>query len=325
MVKNKLISIVVPMFNEFETIDTFFITLKKYIDIITKEKNYISFEVIAVNDGSNDDTLSKLIKQNENNDFVSIVSLSRNFGQEPAIFAGLQKAKGDAVIVMDCDLQDPPEFIPQMVQKWEEGFEIVNARRVSRKKDTKFKRDTASIFYKILNKLSYKVKYPTNVNNFRLVSRKVLDIILSMPENNKFYRGLVAFTGFKSYEIDIERKQRQSGKSKYNLKAMTNLAIDGITATTIKPLFWAFKIGLFFSIIGFLGAITLIILSILKINFNITLCGIVCALSFFSGIVLIFNGILGIYIGKSYEEIKARPFNIIDFYLPCKKDISKEK
>ena len=323
MNKQKLVSIVVPMYNESEMCDIFFETVNKYLNDITTSKKHIAFEIIAVNDGSIDDTLKKLYKQNEKADNVTVLSLSRNFGQEPAVFAGLEKAKGDAIIVMDCDLQDPPELISQMVDKWEEGYNVVNARRVTRKSDTKFKRDTAGVYYNILNKLSNKVKFPHNVNNFRLISRKVLDIILAMPEKNKFYRGLVPFTGFKSAEIDIERKKRHSGTSKYNFKSMLKLAADGITATSVKPLLWAFGFGVAFIILGILGAIALIILSLYNISLNYTLTGLISAMSFFSGIILMFAGITGLYIGKCYEEIKGRPFNIIDLYIPSKNDKQK--
>lgn len=312
----KLVSIVVPMYNESETAQLFFETVNMFTSQICAKKNYLSFEIIAVNDGSADDTLDKLTAFQKIYPNLAVISLSRNFGQEPAVFAGLEKAKGDAVIVMDCDLQDPPEFLSAMIDKWEEGFDVVNARRVSRISDTKFKRDTAGLYYNILNKLSYKVKYPHNVNNFRLVSRRVLDIIINMPEKNKFYRGLVPFAGFKSTEIDIERKKRQKGESKYNFKAMVNLALNGVVSTSIKPLYWALGLGAFFAAAGFLGAIALVVLACCGVYFNVVLAGVLCGMSFFCGIILFFLGIIGLYIGKSYDEIKGRPFYIIENYSP---------
>jgi dolichol-phosphate mannosyltransferase len=315
--KNKLISVVVPMYNETETAGLFFETAQKTIKAVCAEKQHISFEFIAVNDGSTDDTLDKLLSLQKVYGNIYIVSLSRNFGQEPAVFAGLSKAKGDAVIVMDCDLQDPPEFIGQMVDLWEKGYDVVNARRVSRASDTKIKRDTAQIYYNILNKLSHRIKYPENVNNFRLVDRRVLDIILNMPEKNKFYRGLVPFAGFKSVDIEIDRKKRVLGKSKYNFKAMLSLAINGVASTSIKPLYWASVIGAVFMLLGILGSVAALVLAAFGIRFNAIIALLFCAMSFFCGISLFFTGINGIYIGKCYEEIKGRPFYIIDkFILP---------
>lgn len=316
MEKNKLISIVVPMYNESEMAELFFETLSKH----TAFNKQISFEYIAVNDGSSDGTLEKLLSLQKVYSNLCVVSLSRNFGQEPAVFSGLEKAKGDAVIVMDCDLQDPPELIPLMAEKWLEGYDVVNARRISRKSDTKLKRDTAGLYYNILNRLSYKVKYPHNVNNFRLVSRKVLEIILNMPEKNKFYRGLVPFAGFKSVDIDIERKKRLKGESKYNFKAMLKLALDGITSTSTKPLNFALCFGAFFTAIGFLGGTALVIMALSGIAFNEVLFGLLCGMSFFTGLNILFTGINGLYTGKCYDEVKSRPFYIVDKYIPAKSE-----
>lgn len=312
----KKVSIIVPMYNESQMADLFFETLNSYLDNITRQKEHIGFEIIAVNDGSQDDTLEKLKIWNKKCNNIAVVSLSRNFGQEPAVFTGLEKASGDAVIVMDCDLQDPPEMIAKMIDKWEQGFEVVNIRRVSRISDTKFKRDTAGMYYNLLNRISYKVKFPHNVNNFRLIDRRVLDVILKMPEKNKFYRGLVPFTGFKSYELDIERKKRRMGESKYNLKAMVRLAIDGITSTTVKPLYWAVTTSLFFIIFSSIVTLALTLLYINGVNINYTLFGVLSGLCFFSGVILGFLGVIGIYTGKMYEEIKGRPYSIIDLYIP---------
>ncbi len=313
----KLVSIVVPMYNEAPVIDIFFETMRAIIAGI-EEKKDVRFEIIAVNDGSGDGTLDKLLKWQGELNCLSVLSLSRNFGQEPAVFAGLRRARGDAAIVMDCDLQDPPEMILPMIEKWEEGYDVVNCRRVSRKSDTKFKRDTAGLYYAILNKLSHKVKYPHNVNNFRLVSRRVLDVILAMPETQKFYRGLVAYCGFKSFDLEIERKKRAKGESKYNFKAMVRLAVDGIASTSTKPLSWALGFGAFFAALGVVSAAALSVLYLLGIGANYTLFGILSGLSFFGGMAFVFLGIIGIYLGKAFEEIKARPFAIEEAFYPAR-------
>lgn len=311
----KLVSIVVPIYNEAPVLDIYFKTMEGILSGVAGEKG-VRFEIVAVNDGSSDGTLEKLKEWQGRLDYLSVLSLSRNFGQEPAVFAGLSRAKGDAVIVMDCDLQDPPEMISLMVEKWLEGYEVVNCRRVSRKSDTWFKRDSAGLYYSILNKLSYKVKYPNNVNNFRLVSRRVTDIILAMPEKQKFYRGLVAYCGFKSCDIEIVRNRRAGGQSKYRFKEMARLAIEGITSTSVKPLGWALGWGIFFAGIGLAGALALLILYLVGIGLNYTLLGILAGLCFFSGTVLIAAGITGLYLGKAFEEIKGRPYAIEEAFYP---------
>lgn len=318
----KLVSIIVPMYNESSMVDDFFSTVLSITGRIKNSSPHYDFEIIAIDDGSTDDTLDKLTAWHNKKECVGVISLSRNFGQEPAIFAGLEKSRGDAVIVMDCDMQDPPEFIEEMLKKWEEGYDVVNARRTKRKADSAFKRDTAGMYYRLLNRLSYKVKYPHNVNNFRLVSRRVLDTVLSMPEKNKFYRGLVPYAGFKSAEILIERQHRLKGESKYNLKAMTRLAVDGITATSTKPLYYPLIAGLVMSATAVLAMIALLIVYLLKDYPAAFWAGgfgfasIAAIIFFCSGIILTAVGIVGVYAAKAYDELKGRPFNIVESYLP---------
>jgi dolichol-phosphate mannosyltransferase len=315
----KLISLVVPLYDEAEMADIFLTNINSTVAEIKKARNYLDFEIIAVNDGSRDATYQILKNWYRKSDNLGIVSLSRNFGQEAAVFAGLEKAKGAAVIVMDCDLQDPPEAIIKMIEKWEAGADIVNAVRVDRTVDGKFKKSSASLYYKFLNRLSGKVKYPHNVNNFRLVSRRALDVILAMPEKNKFFRGLVPYAGFKTDSVEIVRQKREKGKSKYNLKAQLKLASDGIAATTVKPLVWPLYSGALFFASGLLGGIALALLCAFGVSLNYTLWGIIAGMGFFGGIIMIYLGIIGFYVGKSFEEIKARPQSITEEYLPVKK------
>jgi glycosyltransferase involved in cell wall biosynthesis len=315
----KLVSVIVPMYNEAEMADTFLTTINEITQNIKKTKKHIDFEIIAVNDGSSDATYDILKKWYESSDNLALLSLSRNFGQEAAVFAGLEKAKGDATIIMDCDMQDPPQVIPQMIEKWEGGADVVNAQRIQRSSDGRFKRNSAGYYYKLLNKLSDKVRYPHNVNNFRLISRRVLDVVLSMPERNKFLRGLIPYAGFKTETVEIVRGKRQKGESKYNINAMKRLALNGIASTTTKPLAWAAYAGIIFCMFALLGAAVLIALNSYGIAADYTLWGIICGLCFFSGVILLFLGILGFYIGKAFEEIKARPVSITAEYLPTKK------
>ncbi|MDD4002639.1 MAG: glycosyltransferase family 2 protein [Clostridia bacterium] len=315
----KLVSVIVPMYNEAEMADTFLTTISGITQSIKKTKKHIDFEIIAVNDGSSDATYDILKKWYDSSDNLALLSLSRNFGQEAAIFAALEKAKGDAAIIIDCDMQDPPQAIFQMIEKWEEGADVVNAQRKKRSSDGRFKRKSAGCYYKLLNKLSDKVHYPHNVNNFRLLSRRVLDVVLSMPEKNKFLRGLIPYAGFKTETVEIVRQKRQKGKSKYDIKAMVRLGFNGIASTTTKPLIWAAYAGIMLCLLALLGTVALITLFSFGILADYTLWGVICGLGFFSGIILLFLGIMGFYIGKAFEEIKARPLSITAEYLPVKK------
>ena len=225
----KLISIVVPMYNEHEMVDIFF----ERINQIVQENNAYDFEILVVNDGSKDDTLALLKEHKKHQSNLTIVSLSRNFGHEPAVAAGLSKAKGDAVVVMDCDMQDPPEVISEMLKKFEEGYEVVNGRRASRKEDSMMKRLTAKEFYKICDKMSGKIRVPQNVGHFRLISRRVVDEVNKLTENNRVFRIQVPYVGFKTTEVLFTRAKREKGKTKYNYKSMTKLAMDAFASKTV--------------------------------------------------------------------------------------------
>ena len=306
----KTVTVVTPMYNESAVMDDFFAALSEADAAVRKAFPEVSLNIVCVNDGSRDDTLQKLTEQHAKTENLTVVNLSRNFGQEPAVFAGLSEAKGDAVIVMDCDLQDPPSLIPEMIDKWLEGYDVINCKRVSRVSDTTFKKNTAGLYYRILNKLSYKVKFPGNVNNFRLIDRRVLDVVLAMPETQKFYRGLVPYAGFKTCEIEFARKPRLKGESKYSLRAMSRLAIEGITATSVKPLFWALPAGLILLALGLGGGLATLILWLCGLLFNETLFGVLSGLFFVTGIILTSTGIQSIYLAKIFEEIKGKPFYI---------------
>ena len=209
----KLITIIAPMYNEDSIVNEFFDEVKKVISIINK----YNYEILFVNDGSVDETLYKMKKLKENNPNISIISFSRNFGLESAIFAGLNKAKGDAVITMDADLQDPPKLFDDLIKKWEDGYKVVNAKRVTRRYDNLFKRLSASLYYKLLDKLSGKLKIDQNVANYRLLDRQCVDILNNLMESNKVYRVLVPYIGFKTTNVDYERVKRFAGKTKYNV------------------------------------------------------------------------------------------------------------
>lgn len=229
----KKISIVVPMYNEEEMLPIFF----EHISAIIDNNKLFNFEIVAVNDGSRDETLNLLLEKQREMKNLVVVNLTRNWGHESAVFAGLQVASGDAVIPIDADLQDPPEIIPQMIEMWENGYQVVNAQRSSREKDTEFKKNTAGIYYRLLNNMSDKVKIPYNVANFRLIDREVLNQLLKLKENNRVLRIEIPFLGYKTGTVLFAREERIRGKSKYNLPAMVRLAFHSLVSLTTRPLY----------------------------------------------------------------------------------------
>ena len=270
------------------------------------------FEYIFVNDGSKDKTLEILEKIAQKDEKVKIISFSRNFGHQAAVTAGLQYVTGDAIVIMDADLQDPPELIPDMLKLWEEGNEVIYGKRKSRKGESYFKLFTAKMFYKTLNALS-DVEIPKDTGDFRLVDRKVVDVINSLPEHNKFLRGLFSWVGFKQTPFEYERKERFAGKTKYPLKKMLKLAQDGIFSFSTKPL----------RIVGTMGIISIAISIIILIyailsyifNWNNLTAGwtsLMVTMTFLSGMILISLWMIGEYIGRIYDETKRRPQYIIE-------------
>ena len=248
--ENQKISVIIPMYNEELVIEECYKRLKENI---TKLKKY-DYELIFINDGSKDKTLEKIKELAKQDTNLKIVSFSRNFGHQAAVTAGLKEVTGDAIVIIDADLQDPPESIPDMVKLWEAGNEVIYGKRKSRKGESYFKLFTAKMFYKTLNALS-DVEIPQDTGDFRLVDRKVVDTINKLPEHNKFLRGLFSWVGYKQVPYEYERQERFAGKTKYPLKKMLKLASDGIVSFSTKPL----------KIVGGLGIITIIISIIILI------------------------------------------------------------
>lgn len=303
------------MYNEEESAPLFFDAVDKVKETL---KNF-EFEIVAVNDGSKDGTLDVLKGiQNGRNDLV-IVNLSRNFGQEPAVRAGLLTCTGDCAIPMDADLQDPPEIIPQMIEQWENGFDVVNAKRGSRKADKKFKKNSAGLYYRILNKLNKKVKVPENVGNYRLIDRKVLDLVNSLPESNRVFRVEVPFAGYKTCEVEYARPERCKGESKYPMRSMVNLALDSMTSLSTRPLRYPLYAGIAVGILSMLSLVTELVLFILTKcevmvidDFMLVIWLVASIFAIFVAIVLGFMGLMGIYVGATLDEARARPNVIID-------------
>ena len=302
------ISVIVPMYYEEEVAKECYTRLK---NVLEKIENY-NYEIIFVNDGSKDKTLEILKEIAKENKKVKIISFSRNFGHQCAVTAGLRYVTGDAIVIIDADLQDPPELIPEMIKLWENGNEVIYGKRKSREGESRFKLLTASMFYKTLNALS-DVEIPKDTGDFRLVDRKVVEVINSLPEHNKFLRGLFSWVGFKQKAYEYERKERYAGKTKYPLKKMLKLAQDGIFSFSIKPL----KIVGAMGILSVIISIMLFVYAVLSYAFdwNNLVPGwtsLMVTMTFIGGMILISLWMIGEYIGRIYDETKRRPEYIID-------------
>lgn len=299
-----LVSIVVPVYNEEENIAPF---LKRLIPIL-KDFNY---EVIFVDDGSSDQTGKKIeeyIKKNKN---IRLVSFTRNFGHQAALSAGYQLAKGDCVVSLDVDLQDPPEIIPLMIRKWQQGAKIVYGKREERQ-DPLFKKITASLFYHLINFLS-DTPIPKQVGDFRLLDKEVVDFLNQLPERSRFLRGLVAWGGFSSEWIPFKRGKRTIGETHYPLKKMINFALEGIISFSTKPLKIASYLGFLTAFLGGVGIVYALFRRLfLPHKYWVTgWTALFVAIMFFGGIQLIAIGIIGEYLAKIYREIQGRPMFLI--------------
>ena len=305
----KKISVVIPMYCEEEVAD---ICYKRVVNNLKKLSDKYSYEIIFINDGSKDSTLEILKKIASNDDNVKIISFSRNFGHQAAVTAGIRNVTGDVVIIMDADLQDPPELFNGMIEKWEEGYEVVYGKRRTREGESIFKLLTAKMFYNTLNKLS-EIEIPKDTGDFRIVDRKVIDVIATLPEHNKFLRGLFSWVGFNQYPYEYNRVNRVAGKTKYPFKKMFKLATDGILSLSVKPLKIVGAIGIFSVIVSIIILIYSIVLYMFKLN-SLTpgWTSIMCTMTFIGGIILISLWMIGEYIARIYEESLGRPEYIID-------------
>lgn len=306
------VSVVIPMYNEESVLEALFQRMTCVMAGLG-----LPYELIFVNDGSRDKTLAGLVLLAKRHPEVKVIDLSRNFGHQVAVTAGIDHAQGDVVILIDADLQDPPELIRDFLDKWRQGYDVVYAVRRQREGESWFKRWTAERFYRVLNHLS-EVKIPVDTGDFRLMNRNVVDSLMSVTERHRFIRGLVSWVGFKQIGIPYERERRYAGESKYPLKKMLKFAADGITGFSTKPLRWALKAGVLVGLAGFIG----ILLSLyLRIFTNVTVQGwtsLMVVSLFLGGVQLIILGIMGEYIGRIYDEVRGRPLYLIKdlFNLP---------
>lgn len=304
----KLISYIFPIYNESGNIDLLYDVLSKTIQPHTQAYN---FEIIFINDGSRDDSFEKLLALQKKDDRITVINFARNFGHQLAVTAGLDHATGDAVIIMDSDMQDPPAVSLELIDKWEDGFDVVYAQRRSRQ-DTFFKRATASAFYITLDKLA-DIKIPRNTGDFRLLDKRVVEELRKFREHNRFLRGLVSYVGFKQTAVLFDRDERHAGTTGYPLKKMIKFAGDGILSFSAFPLRLISGMGYIFSALSFVGA--LYALAVKLFDPHAVVSGwtfIVIAILLVGGVQLIMLGVLGSYIGRIYTESQNRPLYIIE-------------
>jgi len=306
MFGNTVYSVVVPLYNEELVI---FESYKRLKAVMDKAKE--NYEIIFVNDGSRDH--SRIIVENicSTDENIKLINFSRNFGHQAAITAGMSKSLGDAVIVIDADLQDPPEVILKMLEKWKEGYEVVYGKRLKRQGETFFKKLTAKVFYRTLKSMTT-IDIPVDTGDFRLIDRKVCDALISLPEKNRYVRGLVSWVGYKQTSVEYIRQERLAGETKYPLRKMIKLAFDGITSFSHKPLVIAGYLGGLLFSVGILSFVAIIINN-LATRSNILSLGLVLAINLIMfGLILLSLGVMGEYLGRIFDESKNRPLYIIE-------------
>lgn len=301
-----LISLVVPFYNEEFMVEAFFRAVLPVLRSIPKAQ----YEVICVNDGSTDSTQQKLLAARASDPHICIIELSRNFGKEAALTAGIHEARGAAIIPFDADLQDPPDIIQQLVARWQEGFDMVLAKRVSRHTDTYVKRGTAALFYRLHNAIS-DTTIPENTGDFRLMSRQVVEALKQLPENRRFMKGLFAWVGFRTSVVEYVRKPRADGKSKFSGWKLWNLALEGLTSFGTLPLrMWTYIGGTVAGLALFYAAY--LILRTLFRGVDVPgYASIITMVLFLGGVQLIGIGMIGEYVGRIYMEAKRRPSYIV--------------
>ena len=307
--KKKLVTILVPAYNEQEVLHLLYDRLEK---LMNENTNY-DFEVLLVNDGSKDRTFEIMKELREKDKRFCYLNLSRNYGKETAMIAGLDYCKGDAVVIIDADLQDPPELIPEMIKYWEEGYDDVYARRRTRDGETWLKKFTSKMYYRILQGFT-KIQLQVDTGDFRLLDRRCVEALKSMRENQRYTKGLFSFIGYNKKEILYDRDARAAGKTKYNYARMINLSIDGITSFTTSPLRWAAIIGVVISFVAFIYMI-FVIVKTLATGIDVPgYASLMVVTLFLGGIQLIFLGFIGEYLGRTFNESKHRPLYFIERY-----------
>ena len=300
------LSVVIPMFNEAAGLGPLFAELEGALAVAG-----CSYEIVCVDDGSLDDTLARLMAERARNPAIKIVSLSRNFGKDIALTAGIDHCRGAAVLPFDADLQDPPGLIPPMLAKWREGYDVVNAVRADRRGDGFFKRFSAAAFYRIYNAVA-DTPIPPNVGDFRLLDRRVVDVLNRLPERTRFMKGLFAWVGFRQATISFDRPARAAGSSSWNLSRLIRFAVGGITAFSTAPLRMATYLGAALFVLAIVYAAFLVIrVAIVGVDMP-GYASLMVTVLIFGGVQFITIGIIGEYIGRIYEEVKRRPLFVVN-------------
>lgn len=304
----QLLSVIVPCYNEEENIFDFYEELMKNATFF--QKRDLDVEVIYVDDGSKDKTVEKVKELASKDEGVRLVSFSRNFGKEAAIYAGLQKAKGDYVVMMDCDLQDPPALLPEMFQYIDEGYDSVATRRVTRKGEPPIRSFFARLFYRLMNKIS-KTEIVDGARDYRLMTRQVVDAILAMTEYNRFTKGIFGWVGYETKWLEYENIERKKGETKWSFWKLFLYSVDGITAFSTVPLAIASIMGVLFCVFAFLLIVVTIVRKLLFGDPTSGWPSLVCIISLISGVQLFCLGIVGQYLSKTYMEVKKRPIYLV--------------
>lgn len=299
------LSVVCPMFNEEGTIDLF---LARLLPILLSTQ--LRFEIICINDGSTDNTLAQLLEKKQQCENLVVIDLSRRFGKEAALSCGIDHALGAAVIPIDADLQDPPELIVEMVRLWREGYDVVLAQRVDRSADHAVKRRSAEWFYRLHNSIS-DTPLPINVGDFRLMDRKVIDVLKLLPERRRFMKGLFAWVGFRQATVEFVREPRSAGQTKFSGWRLWNLALEGLTSFSTVPLrVWTY-IGIFVALLAFCFGLVIVARTLMLGRDLPGYASLITIILFLGGVQLIGLGVIGEYLGRVYTEVKGRPLYIV--------------
>lgn len=304
----KLLSVIVPCYNEEENVPFFYEEFLKNEDFFREKE--ITWEILYVDDGSKDATAAEVKKLHANDERVHLLSFSRNFGKEAAMYAGLQKSRGDYIVIMDADLQDPPSLLPQMLSCLEEGYDSVATRRVSRKGEPAIRSFFARRFYRLMKRIS-RTEIMDGARDYRLMTRQMADAILAMPEYNRFTKGIFGWVGFQTKWLEFENVERRKGETKWSFWKLLLYSIDGITAFSTAPLSFAAVMGVLFCVLAFILIVFIVVRTLI---FGDPVSGwpsMVCIMSLISGVQLFCLGIVGQYLAKTYMEVKQRPIYLL--------------
>ncbi|MEM4168983.1 MAG: glycosyltransferase family 2 protein [Thermoproteota archaeon] len=303
------LSLVVPVYNEEKCLRVFYERVEKVLEGID-----LDYEIIFVNDGSKDNSLEELLRLRDLDPRVKIIDLSRNFGKEAALTAGLDYSSGDIVIPIDADLQDPPEVIPEMILKWREGYDVVYATRIERDGESWLKRLTAYLFYRVAGRIM-PIAIPRDTGDFRLMTRRVVEVLKTMRESNRFMKGLFAWVGFPSTAVYYRRERRCAGKTKWNYWKLWNFALEGITSFSYLPLQVSTYLGFIVAVLAFLYAVVIVAKTLLLGRTVPGYASIMTVMLFMGGVQLMCIGVLGEYVGRIYHEVKRRPLYVVRQFL----------